>query len=116
MTLSKAASVGEWAVFQDVLHESILREQHHALVPYLPFAAMAYHFLYAGNDVSPIRWPRTQQEASGVRQRSEAMLGEWTQALAPGLQRFITPRLMRLDVVGERGGEGRREGRREGTG
>ena len=99
MTLNKAAAVGEWTTFHDVLHSQILAEQHYALIAYLPFTGAAFHLLFAGNDSSPMRWPRQQSEAEFSLKHSESVLAEWMQGLTPTLVRFITPRMARLDVV-----------------
>eukprot|EP00047_Mylnosiga_fluctuans_P021185 m.101488 g.101488 ORF g.101488 m.101488 type:complete len:891 (-) comp8792_c0_seq1:175-2847(-) len=97
--LVKTNYVLDWAMFQDLLEHTVAAEQHFALLPYLPFPALAFHVNFSSKDPPMMRWPRVQFEADAAHHRNEAVLAELLAGLPAIMQRSLSPRVLVLDMI-----------------
>ena len=97
--LARTMRVCGWALFQDTIQARVQSEQQHALLAYLPFAAMATHYDFASTHNAVMRWPRAQFEFEAALRANSAVLSECVSGFTAALQRAYSPRVFRLDAV-----------------
>ncbi|XP_078461214.1 chromosome transmission fidelity protein 18 homolog isoform X2 [Lampetra planeri] len=96
----------EWLCFQDLASCSIARGQNYVLMRYLPFVAVAFHFLFSTNSPPRLNYPNSNFEMQSKLAQSQnlvtSMIGEASAHIrthVPALALILDSLCLILDIV-----------------
>ena len=88
----------DWLSFYESMDEAVQHTQQYALMGYVSFVPVAFHYIFASTERQTFKFPRTF-EISQQAETNTATLNEWIEEMTPLMRSYYTSTALVLDLL-----------------
>ncbi|KAM4631622.1 chromosome transmission fidelity protein 18 homolog [Discoglossus pictus] len=89
----------DWLEFTDIVNSTIMHGQNFQLMRYLPFLPVAFHLLFAANNVPRISYPNSHYESQTKQYQMQNLLTAMIAEISPSIRTRVGPQSLVLDAL-----------------
>ncbi|XP_053550964.1 chromosome transmission fidelity protein 18 homolog [Bombina bombina] len=89
----------DWLEFTDIVNSTIMHGQNFQLMRYLPFLPVAFHLLFAANNIPRLAYPNSHYEAQSKLYQMQNLLTAMIAEISPAIRTRVGSQSLVLDAL-----------------
>ncbi|KAL4241036.1 hypothetical protein ACF0H5_001814 [Mactra antiquata] len=89
----------DWLCCNDIMTQYIQHYQDYRILPYIPYIAVTFHFLFASNIIPKIQYPHSMADSIQKRIKCENLVASMMVDMLPVIRKFINTEIVVSEIL-----------------